>query len=34
VLLVLGALGIGLSLVKEASLGDAPRRFIENLRRG
>jgi hypothetical protein len=34
VLVVLGALGIGLSLVREASLGDAPRRFIENLRRG
>jgi hypothetical protein len=34
VLLVLGVLGIALSLVKEASLGDAPRRFIENLRRG
>jgi hypothetical protein len=34
VLLVLGALGIGLSVVKEASLGDGPRRFIENLRRG
>ena len=34
VLLVLGGAGIGLSLVKEASLGDAPRRFVENLRRG
>jgi hypothetical protein len=33
-LLVLGAVGIGLSLVKEASLGDAPRRLVENLRRG
>jgi hypothetical protein len=34
VLIVLGAVGIGVSLVREASLGDAPRRFIENLRRG
>jgi hypothetical protein len=34
VLLLLGLGGIGLSLVREASLGDAPRRFIENLRRG
>jgi hypothetical protein len=34
VLLILGLGGIGLSLVSEASLGDAPRRFIENLRRG
>ncbi len=34
VLLILGGLGIGLSLVREASLGDAPRRFVENLRRG
>lgn len=34
VLLVLGGLGIGLSLVREASLGDGPRRFVENLRRG
>jgi hypothetical protein len=33
-LLVLGGIGIGLSLVKEASLGDAPRRLVENLRRG
>jgi hypothetical protein len=33
-LLVLGGLGIGLSLVREASLGGRPRRFIENLRRG
>jgi hypothetical protein len=34
VLLILGGLGIGLSLVREASLGDAPRRFVENPRRG
>jgi hypothetical protein len=34
VLLILGGAGIGLSLVREASLGDGPRRFIENLRRG
>ena len=34
VLMILGLAGIGLSLVREASLGDAPRRFIENLRRG
>jgi hypothetical protein len=32
VLLVLGGLGILLSGVKEASLGDGPRKFIENLR--
>jgi hypothetical protein len=34
VLLLLGAIGIGLSVVREASLGDGPRRFIESLRRG
>jgi hypothetical protein len=34
ILLILGVIGVGLSLVKEASLGEAPRRFIENLRRG
>jgi hypothetical protein len=34
VLLILGGLGIGLSLTRGASLGDGPRRFIENLRRG
>ena len=33
VLLVLGLIGIGLSLTREASLGDQPRRFLENLRR-
>jgi hypothetical protein len=33
-LLVLGGIGIGLSLVREASLGEAPRRLVENLRRG
>ncbi len=33
VLLVLGLIGIGLSFTREASLGDQPRRFIENLRR-
>jgi hypothetical protein len=33
-LLILGAAGIGLSLVREASLGGGPRRFVENLRRG
>jgi hypothetical protein len=32
ILLVLGLAGIGLSFVKEASLGDRPRKFIENLR--
>jgi hypothetical protein len=34
VLLVLGGLGILLSGVKEASMGDRPRRVIETLRRG
>jgi hypothetical protein len=34
VLLILGLAGIGLSLVREASLGAAPRRVVENLRRG
>jgi hypothetical protein len=33
VLLVGGLIGIGLSFSREASLGDQPRRFIENLRR-
>ncbi|MGA8804463.1 MAG: hypothetical protein WB866_07220 [Solirubrobacterales bacterium] len=32
VLLVLGLIGIALSFRREASLGDQPRRFIENLR--
>ena len=32
VLLVLGLIGIALSYTREASLGDQPRRFIENLR--
>ena len=32
ILLVLGLGGIGLSFSKEASLGDQPRKFIENLR--
>jgi hypothetical protein len=32
VLLVLGVLGIGLSGLKDASLGDQPRKFIQNLR--
>jgi hypothetical protein len=32
VLIVLGGIGIGLSFVREASLGDQPRRLIENLR--
>jgi hypothetical protein len=32
VLLGLGVIGIGLSFVREASLGDQPRRLIENLR--
>jgi hypothetical protein len=32
VLIVLGVIGIGLSFVREASLGDQPRRLIENLR--
>ncbi len=34
VLLILGLLALGLSFTKEASLGDQPRRFMENLRRG
>lgn len=34
ILLVLGGLGVLLSGVKEASLGDKPRQIIENLRRG
>jgi hypothetical protein len=33
-LLVLGGLGILLSGVKEASLGDKPRQLIQNLRKG
>jgi hypothetical protein len=32
VLLILGLIGIGLSFTREASLGDQPRRFIQNLR--
>ncbi len=32
VLIVLGLIGIGLSFVREASLGDQPRRLTENLR--
>jgi hypothetical protein len=32
VLLILGAIGVGLSYTREASLGDQPRRFVENLR--
>jgi hypothetical protein len=32
ILLALGALGIALSGLKEASLGDQPRRFVDNLR--
>jgi hypothetical protein len=32
VLLAAGLIGIGLSLTREASLGDQPRRFVENLR--
>ncbi len=34
VLLVLGVIGIALSFTREASLGDQPRRFTENLRGG
>jgi hypothetical protein len=34
VLLVFGGLGILLSGVKEASLGDKPRQLIQNLRKG
>jgi hypothetical protein len=33
VLLILGFVALGLSFTKEASLGEQPRRFIENLRR-
>ncbi len=33
VLLILGLVGLGLSTRPEASLGDQPRRFVENLRR-
>jgi hypothetical protein len=33
VLLILGLVGIGLSFRPESSLGDQPRRFVENLRR-
>jgi hypothetical protein len=33
VLLIVGVIGIGLSFTREASLGNQPRRFIENLRR-
>jgi hypothetical protein len=33
VLLILGLIGIGLSLTREASLGAQPRRFVDNLRR-
>jgi hypothetical protein len=33
VLLILGVIGIGLSLTREASLGEQPRRFLDNLRR-
>jgi hypothetical protein len=32
VLLALGVIGIGLSFVREASLGDQPRRLVQNLR--
>jgi len=32
VLLILGVIGISLSFTREASLGDQPRRFIQNLR--
>jgi hypothetical protein len=32
VLLILGLLGVGLSSTREASLGDQPRRFVQNLR--
>ena len=32
VLLLLGLIGIALSFRRDASLGDQPRRFIENLR--
>jgi len=32
VLLILGLIGIGLSFTREASLGDQPRRFVQNLR--
>jgi hypothetical protein len=34
ILLILGLIALGLSFTKEASLGDQPRRFMENLRRG
>jgi hypothetical protein len=33
VLLLLGAIAIGLSFLREASLGDQPRRFVQDLRR-
>jgi hypothetical protein len=33
ILLILGLIGLGLSFTREASLGDQPRRFIQNLRR-
>jgi hypothetical protein len=33
VLLILGLIGIGLSFTREASLGDQPRRVVDNLRR-
>jgi hypothetical protein len=32
VLLILGAIAVGLSYTREASLGDQPRRFVQNLR--
>jgi hypothetical protein len=32
VLLILGLIGVGLSFTREASLGDQPRRFVQNLR--
>jgi hypothetical protein len=32
ILLILGLIGIGLSFTREASLGDQPRRFVQNLR--
>jgi hypothetical protein len=32
VLLILGLIGVGLSTTREASLGDQPRRFVQNLR--
>jgi hypothetical protein len=32
VLLILGAIGVGLSYLREASLGDQPSRFVRNLR--